>query len=98
MDHLVAEETAGLPVQRRKSFRLAFWLALFFGSLGLLYVTYDVEIGGEIETGTFDRVLVMLRDGQPVEARIYDFKTERATPVLTRNTMTNWNPTAPRRP
>jgi ATP-dependent exoDNAse (exonuclease V) beta subunit len=40
--------------------------------------TYDVEIGGEIETGTFDRVFVTLKKGQPVEARIYDFKTERA--------------------
>ena len=37
----MAEETAGLPVRRRKSFWFAFWLALFFGPLGLLYVSWQ---------------------------------------------------------
>ena len=41
MNHSVADETAGLPVRRRKSFWLAFWLALFFGPLGLLYVSWQ---------------------------------------------------------
>jgi ATP-dependent exoDNAse (exonuclease V) beta subunit len=40
--------------------------------------TYDVEIDGEIQTGTFDRVIVRLKDGQPVEAKIYDFKADQA--------------------
>jgi hypothetical protein len=39
--------------------------------------TYDVEIDGETHTGTFDRVLITLNNGQPVEAQIYDFKTDK---------------------
>ena len=41
MNHSVADKTAGLPVRRRKSFWLAFWLALFFGPLGLLYISWQ---------------------------------------------------------
>jgi ATP-dependent helicase/nuclease subunit A len=40
--------------------------------------TYDVEINGEIHTGTFDRVLITLKDGHPTKAHISDFKTDRA--------------------
>ena len=39
--------------------------------------TYDVAIDGEIHTGTFDRVLITLKNGQPVAAQIYDFKTDQ---------------------
>jgi ATP-dependent exoDNAse (exonuclease V) beta subunit len=39
--------------------------------------TYDVEIEGETHTGTFDRVLITLNNGHPVEAQIYDFKTDQ---------------------
>jgi hypothetical protein len=38
--------------------------------------TYDVEIDGQIHTGTFDRVFITLNNGQPVAAQIYDFKNE----------------------
>jgi hypothetical protein len=37
----VAEKTAGLAGRKRKSFWLAFWLALLFGPLGLLYVSWQ---------------------------------------------------------
>jgi len=37
----VAEKTGGLAGRRRKSFWLAFWLALLFGPLGLLYVSWQ---------------------------------------------------------
>ncbi|MEX1010006.1 MAG: UvrD-helicase domain-containing protein [Chthoniobacterales bacterium] len=40
--------------------------------------TYDVEINGEIHTGTFDRVLITLKDGQPTQAHISDFKTDHS--------------------
>jgi ATP-dependent exoDNAse (exonuclease V) beta subunit len=40
--------------------------------------TYAVEIDGEIHTGTFDRVLITLNNGEPVKAQIYDFKTDQA--------------------
>ena len=36
-----------------------------------------MEINGEIHTGTFDRLLITLYNGQPVAAQIYDFKTEQ---------------------
>ncbi|MFM8809288.1 MAG: hypothetical protein ACKOJB_10395 [Chthoniobacterales bacterium] len=36
-----------------------------------------MEIDGEIISGTFDRVHVLLQDnGEPVEAEIFDFKTD----------------------
>ena len=41
MDQFVAEETRRSAGPRRKSFWLAFWLALFFGPLGLLYVSWQ---------------------------------------------------------
>jgi ATP-dependent helicase/nuclease subunit A len=44
--------------------------------------TYDVEIDGEIQTGTFDRILITLNNGQPVEAKIYDFKTDQGVTDL----------------
>ena len=37
----VAEKTVGLAGRKRKSFWLAFWLALLFGPLGLLYVSWQ---------------------------------------------------------
>lgn len=41
MDHLVTDEKEGSAGRTRKSFWLAFWLALFFGPLGLLYVSWQ---------------------------------------------------------
>ena len=38
---LVAEKTSDLAGPRLKSFWLAFWLALFFGPFGLLYVSWQ---------------------------------------------------------
>ena len=37
----MAEKTPGLAGRKRKSFWLAFWLALLFGPLGLLYVSWQ---------------------------------------------------------
>lgn len=40
---------------------------------------FDVEIGGRPVSGVFDRVHIRSgADGRPVEARVYDFKTDRA--------------------
>ena len=42
---------------------------------------FDILVGEQWVSGIFDRVHIHLHpDGQPAEATIYDFKTDKATP------------------
>jgi RecB family exonuclease len=41
---------------------------------------FDLMIDGQWVSGCFDRVHVRYEGGRPVEAQIYDYKTNRSTP------------------